>query len=170
MTDFTDRLAPLADDVLEPGERLLAAFRGRAGDSAGDWERPAEHYVGRIGSLLGPRFPRRRPVVDPRTGLPTMPPLLALGLTDRRILVFSRGAVTGRTRAFVGAVPRERIRRLDVEAKTVPFGRDRLTIHLVDGAPVAVETVRGASVERFTEAFHERRGQNADPLEPGDRD
>jgi hypothetical protein len=154
MTDFADALASFAADLLQPGERLLAAVRGRARDTGAEGGRSAEPYVGKIGSVLGPKIPRPRPSTDPRTGLPSLPPLLDLGLTDRRVLVFARGAITGRTRRLTGLIPRDRVHRLELDAARLPFGRDRLTIHLVDGAPLTVEVARATDTTRFVDAFH----------------
>lgn len=155
MADYLETLAPLAADVLEHGERLRAALRGRARDGGDDGGRRAEVYVGRIGSILGPKIPQPRPPIDPRTGLPSLPPLLALGLTERRVIVFSRGPITGRVLDFVGSIPGERIHRLEAEPARMPLRRDRLTIHLTKGPSLIVDGLRRGEVERFATAFRD---------------
>jgi hypothetical protein len=153
VSDYRRELAQHAARVLAPGERLLASVRampvGPFGGSMGIF---AGAVVGAIiQSIAISRSVKRARL----SGFP-IAGRMAVGITDRRILVWQRGGpLGGSIKRFIGDVPITRISRIDVEP--VP-GRSKLAFVFRDAQAVTVEADKRDSPDRFAEAFHRHVG------------
>jgi len=158
MASYTKKLAPVANPHLQQGEVLLAAVRGMSkGATKGIVGGTAGMVAGgALGAILGGRAgndDRAAGEAQARdAGLGDLPPQLALGLTDRRLLVFSRSAVSGKAKDLVGEIPRDRI--AEIEGKDLgKLSPNRLTVHLTDGTAVDFEVVRIDGYQTIVEAY-----------------
>lgn len=174
---YTERLAPHVASHLAEGERLLAGVRanpkgchavnaslGGIGAALGFviGTGLSDGYLGAaLGGVLGAAAGvliallyaiirvRRTTVIDA--------PNLALALTDRRMLIFARSALTNRPNRMSRAYPLEQIR-------TMAAGEPRLLfpppfhIVLTNGTKLNLEVGRIDDPAGFAEAFAERRG------------
>lgn len=158
MSEHGQELARQAASVLAPGERLLASVRampvGPFGGSMGIF---AGAVVGAIiqSIAISRSVKRARLSGFPITGR------MAVGITDRRILLWQRGGFVGGTiKKFIGDVPITRISRIDVEAIA---GRSKMTFVFRDAQPVTVEADKRDSPDRFAEAFYRYVGAGGVP-------
>lgn len=166
MADYTKKLQPVAEDVLESGERLLGAVRasgrgvtravigGAAGAVGGVTAAPAMGGVGAvIGSEAGAADRAEGRQEEEAAGLPPLPPQMALGLTDRRLLIFKRSALSGKPKELVAQIPRDRIEGIEGEDSGSALKPDRLTVVLIDGGQVSFEIPRADGFAPLVEAF-----------------
>jgi hypothetical protein len=155
---YTKKLAAVAGAVLEPDETLLAGVRGMSKGSTKGIVGTAAGGVagGAIGTILGQRAGKdaRQEGAEQAesAGLGTLPPQLAVGLTQKRLLIFSRSPVSGKAKDLVAEIPRDRISHLDGEDKG-KLAPNRLTVHLKDGASVDFEIVRLDGFRTIVDAF-----------------
>ncbi|MEX1207580.1 MAG: hypothetical protein WEE36_03105 [Acidimicrobiia bacterium] len=155
---YTKKLAAVAEAVLQPDEALLAGVRGMSKGSTKHIVGGAAGGVagGAIGAVVGQRVGKaeREEGADQLAGagLPTLPPQLALGLTHKRLLIFSRSTVSGKAKDLVAEIPRDRIARIEGEDKG-KLAPNRLTVHLKDGASVDFEIVRLDGFQTIVDAF-----------------
>lgn len=159
MGDYTTSLAKAARDVLESGEQLLAGVRGMSAGST------AQIVGGVAGAALGGAV--GMVIADKATakgrasgkeaeagaGIAALPPQLALGLTDRRLLIFKRGGLSGKAKELVGFVPRESIASIEGEDSGSKLKPDQLRVRLVDGSEVTFEIVKNDGFSHLVDAF-----------------
>jgi hypothetical protein len=145
LPDFKIELERHAASVLAPEEQLLAAIRampiGLFGGSLGIFTGAA---VGAIVQSVAISRSVKKAMLSwfPLAGR------MVIGITERRILVWSRGGTMGGITRFVGEVPLGRL--LGVTAEPVP-GRSKLTFLLRDAQAVVVEADRRDEPERFAQ-------------------
>jgi ribosomal protein L40E len=146
LPDFELDLERHAAGVLAPGEHLLAAVRampiGPFGGSLGIFAGAA---VGAIVQSVAISRSVKRALLS---GFP-LAGRMAIGITERRILVWNRGGLMGgQITKLLGEVPVTRLSGITIEP--VP-GRTKLTFSLRDAQEVTVEADRRDRPERFTE-------------------
>lgn len=155
---YTKKLADVAGPVLQADEMLLAGVRGMSKGST-------KHIVGgaagatvggAVGALIGQRAgtAEREAGADQlaEAGLPTLPPQIALGLTHKRLLIFSRSTVSGKAKDLVAEIHRDSIASIDGEAQG-KLAPNRLTVHLKNGAAIDFEVVRLDGFQTMVDAW-----------------
>ncbi|MCU0268772.1 MAG: hypothetical protein MUF83_09000 [Acidimicrobiales bacterium] len=154
MSKTAAQLTPLVEPILGAGEHLLAAVKVNYNGTV----QPNQAAIsgGLTGLLHAEQSP---PPVDPDATV-RFPAVaqMALGLTDRRLLVFGLG-LTGKPRQFVGEVPLRAV--AEVDAGEVAFGRI-VRLVLRSTAVVDVEVLRGEDAEPFIAALHRSVGGSSD--------
>jgi hypothetical protein len=154
MAAYTGKLAKVAGPVLAPGEQLQAGARGmRWGFTKELASHAARGVVGGAVAAAIPGSAEDGAEQAARAGLPDLPPQLALGLTDRRLLVFKRSAMSGKAKELVGELARDRIRHVEAIASDSKLRPDRLGVQLDDGEAVWFEVVRGDGAQAIADAF-----------------
>lgn len=136
---YTSRLSKAAAAVLRPGEELLAGARampkGAIGPPAGD--------EGSVAAAV-PYVPR-----------------VALGMTDRRLLVFRRGGLRGSPKDLIGEIPIERIAALQEPPSERPARTEAFLLHLTDGSALAFEVLRADGADAIVSAFRAAKGRGS---------
>lgn len=152
MSRYTDALRKVAETELEPGEQLLAGVRAMsAGATARIVTSAAGSAVGgAVGLLVTGRLRGRGRAGEQAAQLPEQ---VAIGLTDRRLLIFSRSALTGRAKHLVTQVRRADIAAIDGEDSGSKLRPDRLTVRLVDGSKIDFEVVKVDGFQHLVDAF-----------------
>lgn len=150
MSDYRQDLQQHAASVLAPGERLLASVRampvGPFGGSMGIFAGAA------VGALIQAVAISRSVKKARLSGFP-IAGRMAIGLTDRRVVVWQRGGfLGGAITKLVGDVPLTRIARIDGEP--VP-GRSKLTFVLRDARAVTVEADKRDAPHLLAESFNQ---------------
>lgn len=141
MAGYVDTLRPVAESHLEPGETLLAGARGMRSHGTAQ-------IVG--GIICGVASTTPHANGTPVDGLPAQ---IAVGLTDRRLLVFKRGGISGRARDLVATIPRASIVTVEGVASDSKLTPDWLTATLDDGAVIHFEIVTMDNFESIVSAF-----------------
>ncbi len=159
MGDYTPKLSKAATDALEPGETLLAGVRGMSAGSTARIVGGAAGAVGggAVGLVIADRLTGAKreagEEAEAEAGLSELPSQLALGLTDRRLLVFGRGGLTGKPKDLVAFIPRDAVASITGEDSGSKLKPDRLTVQLTDGKTVDFEVVKNDDYRRVVEAF-----------------
>jgi hypothetical protein len=78
---------------------------------------------------------------------------MAIGMTDRRLLVWKRRFLSSRLHGPIGEVPLSRVARISAQPT---FGRVRLSFVLVDADPVTLEAYKNDEPERLVQAINQR--------------
>lgn len=159
MGDYTPKLQKVASQVLEPGEVLHAGVRAMSagatarivGGAAGGAAAGAVGAVAAAAIVDGAS--RAAEEATAAAGLGQLPPQVAVGLTDRRLLVFKRGGVSGAAKGLVATIPRASIVDVDGADSGSKLKPDRLTVTLADGRAVDFEVVKNDGFQRVVEAF-----------------
>jgi len=147
MSKIVQQLVALSEEHLEAGEGVVAGVRvnqkGASRAAAG----------GAVGGLLGAAVAHKMTKggreAQAAAGFPPNAQL-AFALTDRRLLVFDRGAMSGRPKRFLTSMPLSDIVSVRYEpAKLVP----RIHLGLASGAEVGFEAVRLDDPEHFAAAL-----------------
>ena len=141
---YRDKLAKKAD--LAEGERMLA---GATATPAGGLRRNATYMgagmtIGAVGAVAAATVQQAvdRPAPTPATAFPTASKM-AIGLTDRRILVWGMSVMTGSPNKLLGEVPVSSVRAVTWgSGKTMGIRNGALELVLVDGDVVALEVPR----------------------------
>jgi hypothetical protein len=163
LSDYRLDLERHAARVLAPGERLLEVVRampvGPFGGSLGI-------FSGAVVGAIVHSVAVSRSVDKAALSRFPLAGRMIIGLTDRRVLVWTRGGAMGNTVAeLLGEIPLWRI--AGVSAERIP-GRCKLTFVLRDARPVTVETDKRDASERFAEAFSQSAvvAGSAEPIQP----
>jgi hypothetical protein len=156
MGDYSRRLNRVLD--LEPGERILAGARGMTkGATKGIVGGAAGAGFGASGIAVGSRAGAedRAAAADEHeaAGLPRLPTQVAVGLTDRRLILIRRSPITGRPTHVIASVPRSRIEAITGDTPLSAFKPDRLAVALDDGTRLTFEIVRRDGQAGIVEAF-----------------
>jgi hypothetical protein len=160
MADFTSKAAEYAAPYLEPEERVVSAIRTqRRGSSnlrmAGGLLGGA---VGSVASVVVGTFSSRPERGDGPAGAtadrwPTEP-MLALILTDRRLLVYRRFAFSDKPKEIALDLPRTLIREMSLDVTRSGLEKiPRVRIQFTDGSVVGLETFKIDHPERFIGAL-----------------
>jgi hypothetical protein len=137
MGDVTQTMHKVAVDLLEPGEEIIA---GAKCTSVGTIKGRALSVglVGVVGMLVHSKVSR-----TPEHALfgQALPRDLALGLTDRRVIVFSVGSMTGKPANVLGSIHLAQLVGVETDEGRV-FGAKltRFTLRFADGSALALET------------------------------
>lgn len=119
MGDYRDKLAKKASELLVPGEQLLAGAR-------------------LVRSVIGAMIVERTAGDDGPKGLLAgnleLPKQVAIGLTDRRVIFWSRSMLTGGANKMVGELAHDQVARIDYDNGAL---MGKLDITLVDGRRAA---------------------------------
>lgn len=111
LADYTKTLAPVVADLLEPGERLLAAARGMSKGATKGIVGGVAGAVGlgaaglAVGTSVGAEERAEGQEEQRQAGLTRLPAQIVLGLTDRRLLFFARSGLSGKAGDLVGGIP-----------------------------------------------------------------
>ncbi len=152
MVDYLDELAGMAREHLPPGEQvlgsvavtyagkvnLLAPPSGLAALGTGDRVAAGEELVSRLASEPEVSFPTARQ--------------MALVLSAGRLLVWSRGGLKGKPKAFLGEVPLSGIDKVRHEQGQTGT---HLFVALRSGWEYDLECGRGAGGDAFAAALEE---------------
>jgi hypothetical protein len=162
LPDFKIELERHAAGVLAPDEHLLAAIRampiGLFGGSLGI-------FAGAAVGVIVQSVAISRSVKKARLSWFPLAGRMVIGITEHRILIWSRGGTMGGITGFMGEVPIGRV--WGITAEPVP-GRVKLTFVLRDAQAVVVEADRRDEPDRFAEIAHELAsgGGITSPAEP----
>jgi hypothetical protein len=148
LPDYRLELGRHAASVLAPGERLLAAVRAM----------PVGPYGGSLGIFSGAvvgaivqSVAISRSVKKALLSRFPMSGRMVIGITERRVLVWDRGGLIGRTTTkLVGHVPLSRLSGASIEQLR---GRHKLTFWLRDAQAVTVEADGRDQPDRFAESL-----------------
>jgi len=136
MAQLTDQLAKVAADRLEPGEVIMAGARCVP---VGATSRRALTF-GLAGALGGTVHTKLGAPADHALHGESLPHDLALGLTERRILVFAVSTLTGRATKVIRSVPLAHVVGVDnEESRSLGRKMPRLRLRFTDGSTLALE-------------------------------
>ncbi|MHB0915921.1 MAG: hypothetical protein ACYC4M_09640 [Thermoleophilia bacterium] len=147
MADQTRKLAKRAREVLESGEDLVAGVRVTLkGTAVGMGLAVGLGGIGgiAIGSKL---MDKGREAASDHSGI-ELTQLMALGLTDRRLIIWKRSQATGKTREIIGEIPLVEV--VDVSFEPRKLG-DRLTLTLTGDRSLELEVARIDKGQRFAD-------------------
>jgi hypothetical protein len=154
MPDFLKKAQKRTDAVCDDGETPLAAL----------FVRPrSEDGTKRLGAPGGALSKMNR--LADRTADETNPfdQNCVLVLTDRRLLAFGHGTLTGRVRDLIGALPNNDIVSMSLERPEQ--GAVGLVIAFADGD--SVELAPGSRSRSFVDAFEKVSSRSPQPSEAG---
>jgi hypothetical protein len=129
-----------AGTSLAPGERVLACVRAQPRGAA---------FSAVAGLVVHSLVLRRRRAEAEASRFPVARSML-IALTDRRLLIWRRSGLAGRSGVLLGEVLLTRVAHVSVEGRV---GSHTLTFHLVDAPAVTVEVLRRDQPERLAGAF-----------------
>jgi hypothetical protein len=164
MGDYTPKLQKAASPVLEPGEVLEAGVRAMSGGATARIVGGAAGSVvgGAAGALAASAIVSASSspgeAATAAAGLGALPPQVAVGLTDRRLLIFKRGGISGAAKGLVATIDRAGIAAVDGEDSGSKLMPDRLTVTLIDGRAVDFEVVKLDGFQRVVDAFARQQG------------
>ena len=161
MGDYSKKLAKKAAEDLEPGEQLHAASRALAPGALKSISFSAGGAVG-LGAagVMAADAATSGDVADGKQQAEAMElPLatqMALAVTDSRLMVYSRSALTGRAKDLLGSVPLDRI-----ESMTAATGKmkDSLTLAVAGGESIELDIVKVDGAEPLATAFSRATGR-----------
>jgi hypothetical protein len=162
MGDYTPKLAKVAADVVGPGEALLAGSRAMSKGSTKGIIAGATGAVagGAVGMAIGASIAKEG-VEEGRAQAGAAgidhAPQIAIGLTDRRLLIWKRGGLSGKPKDLIGEIPLDLVGSIDGEDSGSKLKPDRLTVHLTDGAEVEFEIVKADGYEKILTEFQRLR-------------
>jgi hypothetical protein len=135
---------------LEPGERIVAGARvNQRGRTVGTGLNGG--IGGRAGAVVGQRLVRPGGAARAPVGFPATTQM-ALALTDRRLMVFARGSVTGRPKDYLASLRLDEIADVEyVPGRIVPH----LVLRLANGTRVELEALRIDAPEELAQALQE---------------
>jgi hypothetical protein len=151
VADYNDKLTAAAGDQLEPGEAFVA---GTFCLPKGGIRRQALFTsFGALGAAAGTAksAPNSHTVAGQK-----LPKQLVLGLTDRRLFVFTVTAMAGRPNKIHSVVPLAQITGIDAgKGRSIGIKQLNMEIAFTDGTGLAVEVprVKIADGQRFAEAL-----------------
>jgi hypothetical protein len=149
MGGYADKLQGKASEVMEPGESLLAAIRTMPrGTTMGIG------IGGAVGAVVADRQAKKAHAQQTEgSAAASWPPVRsAVGLTDRRLLIFNYTAM-GKPKELVGQFPLDQIASLDVEKGLT----NKVRFNFNDGSAAQVECAKLEKVGDFESAFKSAR-------------
>ena len=139
MADFLKQVQDVSDGVLQPGETLTAASWVQASQRVAGYGSAGGGLAGAIAGEVMERRAKKKEAAEKEEelqGLPPEHPLeipaqngAVLAVTDRRIILFTRGGMSGKAKEAFFDLPLEEVERVD---------RDKRASKLTRGAPKAV--------------------------------
>ena len=157
MAEYVDKLQKKAAEVMDSGEALVAAVRAmsKGGTKA--------IVLGTVGAVLGGASVAAGANAGNKAGDAARDQAaaakishatqVALGLTDRRLLIWSRGAFLGRAKDLIGEIALDRIQSIEGQTSGSMMTPDPLRVRLADGNLIEFEIVKVDGIERFVKAF-----------------
>lgn len=145
MGGYADKMQGKAAEVMEPGERLLAAVRTMPrGTTMGIG------IGGAVGAVVADRQAKKAQAGQSEgSAAKDWPPVrAAVGLTDRRLLIFNY-TFMGKPNELVGQFPLDQIASLDVDKGLT----NKLSFNFTDGSAAQVECAKLEKVGDFESAF-----------------
>lgn len=145
MGGYVDKLRPKAGEVMEPGENLLAAIRTAPRGAA-----MAMGIGGVAGMVVADRRAKKaKERQTPGSAAADWPAVRsAVGLTDRRLLVFDYTAM-GKPKSLVGQAALDQVASLKVEKGL----SNKLTFEFSDGSAVNLECGKLEKLDEFLSAL-----------------
>lgn len=159
MPDFVKKIKKARSEDLQGGETLLAATIGQP---SGTFSRQA--MGGLIGVLAAKKVAEKREesVGDTgETGLASTIPAnqqIVIGLSDRRLLFFHHGAMSGNPKELAAAFELRDVHEITLEKHKMTSS---LTIRFVDNSARMFECVKMAKPHDLTDAFQKLKGSQA---------
>ena len=159
MPDFVKKIKKARPDDLQAGEDLLAATIGQP---SGTFSRQA------LGGIVGVMAAKR--TADKRQaklegadagGLAASIPhdqQLVVGLTDRRVLFFEQGVMSGNPKELVATFPLADVHEIGLEKHKMTYS---LTVRFSDNSARMLECVKMAKPQSLVDAFAELKGRRA---------
>ena len=138
MPDFTKKIMKNCADDLQAGEELLQAT---VGQPTGTFSRQA---IGAGESGMAASVPKDKQ--------------LLIGLTDRRILFFEVGAMSGNAKELAAAVELRDVHGMSVEKHKMTYS---LTVTFADNSARIFECVRMTKPQDIVDAFDTMKGTRA---------
>lgn len=149
MGGYADKLQARAVEVMEPGEQVLAAIRTM----------PRGTTVGMgIGGLVGAAVAERQAKksqsgqTEGSTAAGWPSTKSAVGLTDRRLLIFNYTAM-GKPKELIGEFPLDQLASVDVDKGMT----NKVRFAFTDGSAAQVECAKMEKVGDFVSAFQNTR-------------
>ena len=150
MTKIFDLMTDLAGPELKSGERALGAVRVHPRGHAKLMGAAA--VGGLVGMAIAKKLNKNQPDALEAVGFPTARQM-ALGLTNKRILVWECSSWSGKPKKLLGAMPVEAVRGVDHAPATMG---DHLTLQLADGGTIEFEAAKLDKAATFVAALQAR--------------
>lgn len=156
MANYTKKMQPIAASVLQPGEILLAGCRANAKGATN--AAAIGGAFGLIGGAVAVAVMRNKAEKEEEGSEDNdgsiaarwpKEPQVAIGLTDRRLLVWKRSMMTAKPTELIAEFPRGQVTSLTAERGKLS---DPMTISFADGSAVLVEVVRIDGARRIVAA------------------
>jgi hypothetical protein len=156
MADVVQRLTMLASDQLAPGETIVAGARCAPVGAA---KRRA--LGGGLGGLVGALAVTREGAPGHVLYGEALPQDIALGLTDRRILIYSVNSFSGKTNKVLREIPLAHVGGVEhEEGRFLTRKIIRFSLRFSDGSLLELESLSGANDTRaFCHALGAACGQ-----------
>lgn len=151
MGNYADKLQKRAAELLNPGERMIAAVRTQ----------PRGTNLGAIGGIVGDVASSRqskKALADATTGsnAGSWPSgNSAVGLTNQRLLLFNYTAM-GKPKDLVAEFPIADVASVELEKKKITA--NALRFAFTDGSSVEVECAKLEKTQDFVDAFGAQQG------------
>jgi hypothetical protein len=162
MGDYSEKLAKHAAGVLQRDEHLLAGVRAMAkGHTKGA---AAGGLGGAVGALAAGALQKRsaRKQTEQTSGLAAMfpkDPMVAIGVTDQRLLVFQRSQMTGGSKDLQAEFPLARVASMTRTQSRVMLQKiPGVLVAFDDGSSIELEIAKLDKPDRLLEAFQRAKG------------
>ncbi len=164
MGDYTPRLAKLAQHELQPGETFLAGAKAMSRGGSRPPDDPSLTDSQILSGSVSQRLADEAAFGESGTfEAPTReaPNPVAVGLTDRRLMVWKRGGFTGRPKEIIGRIPLDRITAIEEESSS-PELASRATsramrVRLSAGGSIDFDVPPGCGRHDVVQAFERLR-------------
>jgi hypothetical protein len=156
MPGFTKKIMKNCADDLQAGEELLQAT---VGQPTGTFS--CQAIGGVVGVLAAKKIACMRDDGAGESGMAASVPKdkqLLIGLTDRRILFFDVGAMSGNAKELAAAVELRDVHGMSVEKHKMTYS---LTITFADNSARIFECVRMTKPQDIVDAFDKMKGTRA---------
>jgi len=87
------------------------------------------------------------------------PTTVAVGLTDRRLMVWKRGGFTGRPKEVIGRIPLDRIAAIEEESSPPELASRSLRVRLSAGGVIDFDVPPGCGRHGVVQAFERLRSR-----------
>ena len=156
MPDFKKKIMKNCADDLQAGEELMEAT---VGQPSGTFSRQA--LGGVVGVLAAKKIASMRDDGAGETGMAASVPKdknLLIGLTDRRVLFFETGAMSGNAKELATAVELRDVHAMSVEKNKMTYSFE---ITFTDNSARMFECVKMTKPQDLVDAFDKMKGSRA---------
>ena len=145
MGGYADKLQPKAGEVMEPGERLVAAIRTMPRGSV-----VGMGVGGAVGAVMADRQAKKADSTKSEGSAAADWPSVrsAVGLTDRRLLIFDY-TLMGKPKDLIGQFSLDQVASLDLDRGVT----NKVRFNFNDGSAAQVECAKLEKVGDFVSAF-----------------